>query len=104
MTAFQKVAKTSDLKPGEKMRVEYDDEGVVLINLEGKYYAIMDMCTHEASTLSDGELEDDEIVCPLHGARFNVITGDETAPAFEPVETFTVKIEGDDILIAPNED
>ncbi|MBD3226544.1 MAG: Rieske 2Fe-2S domain-containing protein [Caldithrix sp.] len=101
MTEFIKVAKMSDLQPGEKMEVDYDEESVALFNIDGSFYAIRNECTHEYSTLVDGELEGDEIICPLHDARFNVKTGQETAPAFEPVETFEVKIDGDDILIAP---
>lgn len=104
MSEFVKVAKTSDLKPGEKMRVEYDGEDVGLFNLDGTFYAISDVCTHDDGPLVDGEWEGEHIICPRHGAKFNIKTGEETMPAYEPAPTYAVKIDGDDILIAPASD
>jgi 3-phenylpropionate/trans-cinnamate dioxygenase ferredoxin subunit len=103
MTEFIKVAQTSDLAPGEKMLVEYDEEDVGLFNIEGEFYAISDVCTHDNGPLVEGKLEGEWIICPRHGARFNVKTGQQTMPAFAPVPLYEVKIEGDDILIAPKE-
>ena len=104
MADFIKVAKTSDLSPGEKMLVEYEDEDVGLFNLDGEFYAISDVCTHDGGPLVEGTLDGECIICPRHGARFNVKTGAQTMPAFSPVPLYRVKIEGDDILIAPEED
>ena len=105
MTAeFIKVAKTSDLTSGQKMLVEYEDEDVGLFNVDGEFYAISDVCTHDDGPLVEGTLDGDCIICPRHGARFNVKTGQQTMPAFAPVPLYQVKIEGDDILIAPKED
>ena len=101
MTEFLKVAQISDLAPGEKMLVEYDDEDVGLFNIDGEIYAISDVCTHDNGPLVEGELDGDCIICPRHGARFNVKTGRQTMPAISPVPLYEVKIEGDDILIAP---
>jgi 3-phenylpropionate/trans-cinnamate dioxygenase ferredoxin subunit len=103
MTEFIKVAQTSDLAPGEKMLVEYDEEDVGLFNIEGEFYAISDVCTHDNGPLVEGKLEGEWIICPRHGARFNVKTGQQTMPAFAPVPLYEVKIEGGDILIAPKE-
>ena len=104
MSNFIKVAKTSDLIPGEKMLVEYDEEEVGLFNIDGEFYAISDVCTHDDGPLVEGTLDGDCIICPRHGARFNVKTGAQTMPAFAPVPLYQVKIEGDDIFIAPKED
>ena len=101
MTEFIKVAKTSDLAPGEKMLVEYDEEDVGLFNIDGEIYAISDVCTHDNGPLVEGKLDNEWIICPRHGARFNVKTGQQTMPAFAPVPLYEVKIEGEDILIAP---
>jgi 3-phenylpropionate/trans-cinnamate dioxygenase ferredoxin subunit len=103
MAEFIKVAKTSDLAPGEKILVEYDDEDVGLFNINGEFYAISDVCTHDDGPLVEGELDGEWIICPRHGARFHVKTGAQTMPAFAPVPVYQVKIEGDDILIAPKE-
>lgn len=101
MPEFIKVAKTSELAPGEKMLVEYEDEDVGLFNIGGEFYAISDVCTHDDGPLVEGKLDGEHVVCPRHGARFNVKTGEQTMPAIAPVPLYEVKIEGDDILIAP---
>ena len=103
MSEFVKVAKTSDLAFGEKLLVEYEDEEVGLFNIDGKFYAISDVCTHDGGPLVEGELEGEMIICPRHGARFNVKTGQQTMPAFAPVPLYQVKIVGDDIFIAPED-
>jgi len=104
MAEFIAVAKTTDLNPGEKMLVEYDDEDVGLFNIGGEFYAISDVCTHDDGPLVEGHLDGDCIICPRHGARFNVKTGAQTMPAISPVPLYQVKIEGDDILIAPKDE
>lgn len=103
MADFIKVAKTSDLAPGEKMLVEYEDEDVGLFNLDGTFYAISDVCTHDGGPLVEGSLEGEYIICPRHGARFNIKTGAQTMPAFAPVPLYQVKVEGEDIFIRPRE-
>lgn len=104
MSEFIKVAGVSDLAPGEKMLVEYQGTPVGLFNIDGELFAIHDVCTHDGGPLVEGELHGDVIVCPRHGARFDVRTGAvRTLPAYAPVPTYEVKLEGDDILIAPNE-
>lgn len=103
MAEFIKVAKTSDLAPGDKMLVEYDDEDVGLFNIDGEIYAISDVCTHDGGPLVEGELDGEWVICPRHGARFNVKSGQQTMPAFSPVPLYEVKIEDSDILIAPKE-
>ena len=104
MSEFIEVAKVSDLAPGEKMLVEYEGMPVGLFNIEGEFYAIHDVCTHDGGPLVEGDLHVHIIVCPRHGARFDVKTGAvRTLPAYAPVPTYHVKIEGETILIAPNE-
>ena len=103
MSEFIKVANISDLAPGEKMLVEYDDEDVGIFNIAGEIYAISDVCTHDGGPLVEGDLEGEWVICPRHGARFNVKSGQQTMPAFAPVPLYAVKIEGDEILIAPKD-
>jgi nitrite reductase/ring-hydroxylating ferredoxin subunit len=98
--AFLKAAKVSEIPPGRSRVVEVGDEDVAVCNIEGKIYAIANVCTHDDGPLGDGFLLGDEIECPRHGARFNVRTGEvRTLPAIMPVPVFEVKIEGDDILV-----
>lgn len=101
MSEFFKVAKVSELPPGGKKLVEVDGIPVALFNVDGEFYAIEDVCTHDGGPLAEGELEDNEIECPRHGARFNVRTGEALCmPAVEPVESYEVEVEADDILIS----
>jgi 3-phenylpropionate/trans-cinnamate dioxygenase ferredoxin subunit len=74
--------------------------GILLCNAGGQIYAIEDVCTHDGGPLDQGELEGECIVCPRHGATFDVRTGDAlTLPAVVPVMTFPVSIEGDDVFV-----
>ena len=101
--AFVTVAKTSDLNPGEMMYVEVGDEPVCLINLDGGFYALSDICTHQEASLSDGEIVGDEVECPLHGGAFEIRTGAPAAfPVVTPVETYRVRVVGDEVQVASN--
>ena len=98
---YQTVARTTDLAPGEMMYVELGDEPVCLINLNGDFYAISDICTHEEASLSDGEICGDEIECPLHGGAFEIRSGAPTSfPVVVPVETFAVRVMDGDVQVA----
>ena len=68
---------------------------IAIVRSGGKLYAIEDVCTHDGEALTGGEVEGGEIVCPRHGARFCLRTGEAlTPPAYEPVRVFEIKIEG----------
>lgn len=98
--ARYRVAKVSDIAPGTTQRVVADSVEILLCNVDGKIYAIEDVCTHDGGPLDQGELEGDNVVCPRHGATFDVRTGDAlTLPAVMPLMTFEVQIEGDDIFV-----
>ncbi len=102
MADYVKVASTNDLSPGDLLLVDLDGERVVLANSEGTIYALAELCTHAECPLSDGDLDGEELVCPCHGSRFNVKTGEVLSlPANEPLATYSVQIEGSDVLIAP---
>ena len=98
--ARHRVASTSDIAPGSTRRVVVGDVGILLCNAGGSIYAIEDVCTHDGGPLDQGTLEGECIVCPRHGATFDVRTGDAlTLPAVVPVMTFTVYVEGDDVYV-----
>lgn len=95
-----KVAKVSQIAPGTTRRVVADSVELLLCNVNGKLYAIEDVCTHDGGPLDQGELEGERVVCPRHGATFDVRTGDAlTLPAVLPLMTFEVVVEGDDIFV-----
>lgn len=94
MSDWVDVAPAVDFAPGSFRCLEVDEVMIAVFNLDGEYYAIENVCSHEYAELTDGDLEGSEIVCPLHGARFNIKTGEAlTAPAYEPVATLPVRIE-----------
>ncbi|MER3446085.1 MAG: biphenyl 2,3-dioxygenase [Candidatus Dadabacteria bacterium] len=100
MAEFKKVAKTSDIPPGEIRSFEVEGEIIAICNVGGRFYAIKDECTHMNYPLSDGFLDEETITCAWHGAKFNVRTGEVLSmPAYESVETYQLKVEGNDIYI-----
>ena len=90
----------SAIQPGMGKSYTLADLDVLVCNVDGSYYAIEDVCTHDGAPLDQGHLEGNCIVCPRHGATFDVKTGEAlTLPAVVPVMTFPVTIDGDDILV-----
>ena len=97
---FVAVARTEELAPGTKKRVWVGETRILLVNLDGEFYALDDLCPHAFAFMSAGWLDGDEIMCPLHGAQFNVRTGQVLSlPAEDDLPVFPVKIEGDNILV-----
>ncbi|MGC2573304.1 MAG: non-heme iron oxygenase ferredoxin subunit [Candidatus Nitrosopolaris sp.] len=97
---FVKVAETKDIQSTKMKAIEVAGENICLVNVEGKYYAMGNVCTHEGGPLAEGTLEGYEVECPWHGSKFDIRTGKVTRPpANEPESTYEVKVEGNDILI-----
>lgn len=95
-----KAAEIDELKPGAIKRITTDGEAMLLCNVEGDYYAVSDMCSHEDFSLSYGCLKGYDIECSLHGARFDVRTGEPTMePAELAIKTFPIVFEDQSILI-----
>jgi len=102
-SGFIKVAQVSELKTGEMIAVTIGDDQVLLTNIEGNFHAIDDVCSHAYACLSDGDINGEEVECPLHGGSFNAMTGmPMNPPADKPLSVFQVKVEGDDIFVAPS--
>lgn len=100
MSDWITVAKTGELAPGAWRIVDVDGTRIVVFNLDGSYYAIEDVCTHDGGELSGGTVEGNQIVCPRHGARFCIRTGAAlTAPAYEPTATFPVRVHAGEIQV-----
>ena len=94
------VARKSALAPGAMLRVVVDRVPVLLCNVDGEIYAVEDVCTHDGGALDGGELDGCRIMCPRHGAFFDVTTGKAlTLPAVSPLPVYPVTIDGDDIYV-----
>lgn len=98
--ARHKVAKQSEIPPGHALRVVADGVEILICNVDGRLYAIEDVCTHDGGPLDQGTLEGACVVCPRHGATFDVRTGEAlTLPAVVPLMTFALDVEGDDVYV-----
>lgn len=98
MGEFMRAAARGEIAPGDAKAVELDGRRIAIFNLDGNFYAIDDVCPHRGASLSRGAILDGGIVsCPLHNWEFDIRTGDmHSAPG---VESFAVKIEGDEIWV-----
>lgn len=103
MANFVSVGTTDQLNPGDRIVAEVDELYIAVFNVDGTFYAIEDVCTHDDGPLAEGELirEDGvpKIECPRHGAKFDLTTGKPTFPAVMPVKRYPVHIEGDSVQI-----
>ena len=94
MSEWINVAPAEELPSGSWRAVDVDDTQIAVFNVNGEYYAIEDMCTHDGGILSGGTVAGAEVTCPRHGARFSVISGEALSPpAYEPVPTFPVRVD-----------
>lgn len=94
MSKWVQVCTTSELLPGEYRLIDAEGMPIAVFNIDGEFYAIEDVCTHDGGELAGGDLHGYEIECPRHGARFDVRTGAVTCPpAYEPTAKFPVKVE-----------
>lgn len=94
MSGWQRVAPVAEFPPGERRVIDLDGERIAVFNLDGVYYAIEDLCSHDGGELASGEIEGHDIVCPRHGARFDIRTGAVAAPpAFEAIASLPTRID-----------
>ena len=96
------VCPTGELPDGEMRLVEADGRKIGVFNCGGELYAIEDRCSHDDGPLAEGEFDSDActVECPRHGSLFDLTTGrPKTLPAYQPVETFEVRVEDDEVRI-----
>lgn len=90
---FYPVCPVEELPSGERLFITFGDVPIVIFNLSEAYYTIEDVCTHDDGPLGEGDIEGHEVICPRHGARFDIRTGQVTAlPAVKSVRSFPVRI------------
>lgn len=98
---FIDVGAAGDLASGERAFVESQGVSVVIFNIAGQFFAIEDRCSHDDGPLGDGLLEDHKVICPRHGAEFDVRNGAAlTMPAVLPVLSYEVRVEQGRLLLA----
>ena len=94
------VVNKNGLLDGERIFVDIDDMAIVVFNIAGTYFAIGDVCSHDDGPLGEGQTEDFEVICPRHGARFDIRTGKaNTLPAIIDIPAYPVRVMGDQIEI-----
>ena len=97
---FLEIAPASELPSGERMFVDIGDTPIVIFNIAGQIFAIGDVCTHDDGPLGDGDIEDFNVVCPRHGAEFDVRTGKAISmPAVVDIPAYPVRVRGGVIYV-----
>jgi 3-phenylpropionate/trans-cinnamate dioxygenase ferredoxin subunit len=89
------VGRADEIAAGGHRLIDADGTRIAVFNLDGEFFAIEDVCTHDGGELLSGRVEGDQVICPRHGARFCIRTGTAlTAPAYEPTPRFPVRVSG----------
>jgi 3-phenylpropionate/trans-cinnamate dioxygenase ferredoxin subunit len=102
MAEIINVCTVSELPPGERKLVEWEDLEIGVFNCDGEYFAIEDRCSHDDGPLAHGEFDTGTctVECPRHGSLFDLRTGKpKTLPAYAPVDTFPVHVEDDTVKL-----
>ena len=87
------AGKAANIQPGDFAQVEVEGIWVAVFNINGEFYAIEDVCTHDGGGLAGGAVEGDVVICPRHGAKFCLRTGAAlTPPAYEPVRCYRTRV------------
>lgn len=103
MSEWSDVAAADEFPPGTCQRLLVDGVAIAVFNVDGRYCAIEDRCSHEEETLSNGQLHGTEITCPRHAARFSLLTGEALSPpAYEPIAVFPVRQENGRVQVRDN--
>ena len=90
---YYRIAKAADIPDGERLFFELDGKPIVLFSLKGEYLALADLCSHDDGPIGQGEIEGDVIICPRHGAKFDVHTGKVLAfPAVKDIPVYPVRV------------
>jgi nitrite reductase/ring-hydroxylating ferredoxin subunit len=102
LSSFVKVAKTTDLLDGQMKMVTVRYMPILLVRIDGEFFAIDDLCSHAGGSLHSGVMAGQEVACPLHGARFDIKTGRQSiGPSGTDQKVYHLRVEGDDIYLGP---
>lgn len=102
-TKYFKIAKVADVPDGERLFFELESKPIVLFALKGEYLAIADQCSHDEGPVGEGELDGEEIICPRHGARFDLRTGKVLSfPAVKDITVYPVRVKDEYLEVGIN--
>ena len=95
------VGKVSDIPPGQMKKISVDGKEILVVNTDGKFYAVDDTCTHSGSSLSEGTLQDSIVTCGWHGAQFDCKSGKLSKfPAkINDLQSYNVILESDEVFV-----
>lgn len=96
---FCKIARTADVQPGNSKAFKISDKTIALFNVEGQFYALDDACPHRGASLADSICKNGKVFCSWHLFDFDLKTGECGAIPNFPVQTYEIKIEGEDIFV-----
>lgn len=96
---FVFAAKAGEVREREILALVIDDVPLALTRLNGEVRAFGDICTHDDGPLAEGKIDGPCVVCPRHGARFDLFNGKPTFPAVTPIPIYAAKVEGEDVLV-----
>lgn len=100
MAGWVKITSTAALPEGRGIRIEVGPQRIALFRIGDEVHAIGDLCSHAEASLSEGDVFDNEIECPRHGATFDLRTGNPLSlPATKPVPVYETKTEGGDLYL-----
>lgn len=103
MNDWIEACKVDELPPGGYTVVETGGTFIAVFNVDGEFYALEDICTHDGAELTGGQIQDGEIICPRHGSRFCIKTGEALSPpAYEPTLVFPTRVEGGVVQVRDN--
>jgi 3-phenylpropionate/trans-cinnamate dioxygenase ferredoxin subunit len=103
MADWVEVIASDALMNGEKICVESEGTAIAVFKIDGQFYAIEDVCTHDGAEIASGEIDGCEIICPRHGARFCLKTGAvKAAPAYEALACFPIRIAEGKVFVRDN--
>ena len=98
---YQRVAATSEIGLGKMLCVELQGRELLICHLEEGFFAVDNMCSHAEAKMSEGRLRGHKLLCPVHGAAFDVRDGSVMRPpATQPIRSHAVRVDGDDVLVA----
>jgi 3-phenylpropionate/trans-cinnamate dioxygenase ferredoxin subunit len=94
------IALLAEVQTGERLFITVDERAIVLFNIAGHIFAIGDVCSHDGGPLGDGEIDKEEVICPRHGGRFDLLTGKAMGlPALVDIPAYPIRISNEKILL-----